>query len=483
MAKEDIVRAREEKVQLLRNEGINPYPREVTKITPLKEIKGQFSDFDGKEVTLAGRILNIRQHGGVSFLNFSDGGAFLQAMLNKKELGDKEYKHFFEIFDPGDIITVTGKLFITKTGEQTIEVKKYQILSKALLAMPDQWFGLKNVEDRIRKRYIDLNLNFAAKDKFIKRAKIIQAIRDFLNSNEFVEVETPVLQPIYGGAAAEPFKTHLNALDVDVFLRIAPELYLKRLIVGGFQRVYELSKNFRNEGVDFAHNPEFTFLEFYYAYQDDIGLLNFTEQLLSSVVKNVFGAYEVEYQGHKLNFKPPFKVVEFFDELEKKFGENFEEKTKEELATFAKKLFINTENKTRAKLLDDIFKHSITSNTMEPFFVVHQPLALTPLAKSWEKNPKRAARFQFFAGGFELANAFSELNDPHEQEKRFQEEGAKQKEGDKESHPFDADFVEALMYGMPPTAGLGMGIDRLVALLTDSTTIRDVILFPFLRQK
>ncbi|HOK35327.1 MAG TPA: lysine--tRNA ligase [Candidatus Pacearchaeota archaeon] len=478
---EEIRKQREEKLKNLRKAGINPYPQKAISRLPINEVLLNFEKLKGKELTLVGRIKSIREHGGSTFLHFEDGSGKIQAFLRRDKLGKEQYQFFLDNFDIGDFVLIKGELFETKRGEKTIEAKEYQMLSKSLLPLPEKWHGLQDVEERFRKRYLDLLMNPEVREKFVLRSKIISEIRKYLEKEGFIEVETPILQSIPGGAAAEPFKTHLNALDIDLYLRIAPELYLKRLLVGGFEKVFEIGRVFRNEGMDKSHNPDFTTLEFYWAYVDYEVLMEFSEKMLENIVTNIFGSPKITYQGKEIDFTTPFERVDFFALLTEKIGAEPQKLKDEELQKIAEKLKIPTEKKSRAKLLDDIFKKECREEILSPTFVLHQPIELTPLAKRDEKDPSKAARFQLVVAGWELINAFSELNDPIEEKKRFEEEAKAREKGEKETHPFDEDYIEALEYGMPPAGGLGMGIDRLCALLTDSKTLREIILFPLMK--
>jgi lysyl-tRNA synthetase class 2 len=480
-AQEEIKKKRKEKLDNFKKAGINPYPQKIEPHQSIKEVILNFQKFKGKEVTLVGRIRTLREHGGSTFLHFEDGSGKIQAYFKRDKLGKDSYQFFLDNFDIGDFILVKGKLFKTKKGEKTIEVEGYQMLAKALLPLPEKWHGLQDIEERFRKRYLDLLMNPEVKEKFILRTKIISELRKFLGKEGFIEVETPILQPIHGGAAAEPFKTHLNALNIDLYLRIAPELYLKRLLVGGFEKIYEIGRAFRNEGMDKSHNPDFTVLELYWAFVDYEKLMEFSEKMFQKITTNLFGSPKITYQGKEISFNPPFERVEFFELLTEKIGADPKKSKEEELQKIAKNLNIATEKKSPAKILDDIFKKECKSEISKPTFVLHQPIELTPLAKRSAKDPKKAARFQLIVAGWELINAFSELNDPTEQRKRFEEEVRAKERGEEETHPFDEDFIEGLEYGMPPVAGLGIGIDRLCALLTDSKSLREIILFPLMK--
>ena len=429
------------------------------------------------KLILVGRIRTIREHGGSTFLHFEDGTATIQAYFKRDKVGPKNYKFFLDNFDIGDFVEISGVLFKTKRGEKTIEVFSFRMLVKSLLPLPEKWHGLKEVEERFRKRYLDLIMNSEVREKFLMRSKIIEELRNILNQNNFLEVETPILQEIPGGALAKPFKTHLNALNIDLYLRIALELHLKRLLVGGFERVYEIGRCFRNEGTDAYHNPDFTMLEFYWAYQSRDGLMQFTEKMLSDLVKKVKGSSQLNYQGQKINFKTPWQRIKFRD-LVKKYSNIDIEKVSE--ADMRKKLLnlgVKVGNKEyKCKLFDELYKKACRPNLIQPTFIIDYPIEMAVLAKAKADDKKYADRFQLIVGGIELVNAFSELNDPLEQKKRFEFKKISQERRDK-------DFMEALEYGMPPAAGFGMGVDRLVALLTDSHSLREAILFPTMRPK
>jgi lysyl-tRNA synthetase, class II len=430
---ENLKQVRLKKLEDLKKTGINPYPAEVLRTHTNKEALDNFNKLLKKKITLVGRIRSIRGHGGSTFFNIEDGSAQIQAYLKKDSVGGKDYDLFLNTIDIGDFVELSGILFKTKKGEKTLEVKKWKILTKAILSTPSEWYGLEDIEERFRKRYLDLILNKEVKEKFIKRSQIIGKIRKFLNENGFLEVETPMLQTIAGGAKARPFKTHLNALDIDLYLRIAPELYLKRLLVGGLEKVYEIGRNFRNEGMDREHNPEFTMLEFYAAYWNYETMMDFTEKLLKSLDQKIF--------------KGKFKKIEY----DKIVG------NKDEKEVFGK--------------------------IKEPTFVINHPTEISPLSKKLDNDPQKVARFQLVVNGLEICNGFSELNDPLDQKERFDAQEKERRAGNQETHPYENDFIEALEYGMPPAAGIGIGIDRLVVLLTESKTLREIILFPTMKPK
>jgi lysyl-tRNA synthetase class 2 len=483
---EELRKTRLKKLEAVKKARINPYP-EKTKRT--HQISGALKEFGSlsrskKEIVLAGRIRSLRGHGGSVFFDIEDGSGKIQAFLRKDRVGEKPFEFFSQVFDIGDFIEVRGIMFKTQKGEKTIEAADFKMLSKSLLPLPEKWHGLQDIEERFRKRYLDMMFNPEVKKTFEMRSKIIKGIREFLDNEGFLEVETPVLQPIYGGARALPFKTHLNALDMDLYLRIAPELYLKRLLIGGFEKVYEIGRVFRNEGMDRSHNPDYTHFEFYWAYADYRDLMKLVEKMFEKVIKSVFGTLKLEYEGKELNFKTPWPRVEFVQLLKKETGIDLEEIDFESLKKKALKLGIEIKkgaNKT--ELADEIYKKYCRPKIWQPTFVIHYPEGFQPLAKSLENDPKKLANFQLVAAGWELTNAFSELNDPIEQKERFKEQEKFFKEGLEEAQRLDEDFIEALEYGMPPAAGFGLGIDRLVALLTNSHSLRETILFPVMRKK
>ena len=483
---EEIKKVRLKKLEALKRAQILPYPGKTKRTHTIKEALKNFTKLSRskKEIVLAGRIRSLRIHGGASFFDIEDGTGKIQAFLRKDMVGPKAYQFFLDHFDIGDFVETRGLLFKTKRGEKTIGVADYKMLAKSLLPLPEKWHGLKDIEERFRKRYLDLLFNPEVKKKFEIRAQTLKEIRNFLNKEGFLEVETPILQPLYGGARARPFKTHLNALDMDLYLRIAPELYLKRLLVGGFEKVYEIGKCFRNEGVDRQHNPDFTMLEFYWAYADYKDLMKLTEKMFEYLLKKIFKKTEIVYEGKKINFKPPWQRIEFDQLLRKYTGINYEEINLSALKEKAKKLGLKVARKaTKVEVADEIMKKVCRPKICQPTFVIHYPTGFQPLAKTLEKNPQKLANFQLIVAGFELINAFSELNDPIEQRKRLKEQEKLYVEGIKEAQRLDEDFLEALEYGMPPAAGFGMGIDRLVAILTNSHSLREVILFPTMRKK
>ena len=453
--------------------------------SPIEEIKASYDlDPQREKVSLAGRLVALRTMGKAVFGHIQDLTGKIQIYLKKDIVGEEKFSTFNEYVDLGDIVGVKGELFRTNTGELTVEVHDWQLLSKCLHPLPEKWHGLRDTEVRYRHRYLDLIANPDARKTFLLRSRLISELRRFLDDRGFLEVETPVLQPIASGANAKPFVTHHNYLDMDLYLRIAPELYLKRLIVGGFPRVYEIGKNFRNEGVDRTHNPEFTMVEFYVAYWDYRDLMGFTEELFKNLLEKLLGTLRVNYLGREIDFSPPFRKVRYFDLLREKTGKDkeFFLRDLEGVRGLAKELEIaNYESLTHAKLIDKIFEKVAEGELVEPTFVIDFPKILSPLAKTHREDPDLVERFELIVATYEVANAYTELNDPADQRERFLEQLREKEMGDEEAMPMDEDFIKALEYGMPPTAGEGIGIDRLVMLLTNTDTIRDVILFPHMR--
>jgi len=483
---DELRKIRLKKLEAIKKAGILVYPGKTKRTHKIAESLRDFNDLarSKKEIVLVGRVRSLREHGGTTFLHLEDGTGKIQAYLKRDKLGERGYKFFLDNFDIGDFIEIRGILFKTKKGERTIEAADFKMLAKSLLPLPEKWHGLRDIEERFRKRYLDLIFNPEVKRKFEIRSKIIKTLREFLEKEGFLEVETPILQPIYGGARARPFKTHLSALDIDLYLRISPELYLKRLLIGGFEKVYEISRVFRNEGMDRSHNPDFTILEFYWAYVDYKDLMKLTERMFEDLLKKIFGKLEIEYEGKKINFKAPWPRIEFNQLFRKYTKINFEEIHLKALRKEAQKLGIETsESAGRTEIADEIYKKFCRPKIQQPTFVIHYPLGSFPLAKALEKRPQTLANFQLVAGGWELINAFSELNDPVEQRRRFEEQEKFFKQGLEEAQRLDEDFLEALEYGMPPAAGLGLGIDRLAALLTNFHSLREIIFFPTMKPK
>ncbi len=480
----ELIAQRIKKRDELRTMGIDPYgmPYEVTHLA--QEVHEEFGErgadaleSDPVEVSVAGRMIALRSFGKAAFSHLQDSSGRIQVYFRKDILGE-DYKVVKKL-DIGDIVGVKGELFRTKTGELTVMVREFKLLTKALRPLPEKWHGLKDVEIRYRQRYLDLIVNPEVRKTFETRSRIIKFIRDFLEREGFIEVETPMMHQIPGGATARPFKTHHNALGIDLYLRIAPELYLKRLLVGGYERVFEINKNFRNEGISTRHNPEFTMLEFYVAYKDYNFLMDFTERMFSELLKNICGGMKIRYGDTEIDFTPPWKRVTMYDALleagvpEEIFADY--EKAKD----WAMRNGIDVNDAVSlAKVLDEIFKEKVEPGLTGPVFITDYPVELSPLARRKKDNPELVERFELFIASREIANAFTELNDPDDQRERFQRQVEAKEKGDEEAHWMDTDFIRALEYGMPPAAGEGIGIDRLVMLLTNSQSIRDVILFP-----
>lgn len=481
------IEQRLKKLDELKQAGIEPFggPFEVTHhASEILNAYGEASkeDLQAHPVTfvIAGRIVGMRDFGKAAFAHIQDSSGKIQVYFRKDILGDA-----FSIVkkvDIGDIVGIGGKLFRTKTNELTLEVDHFTFLTKSLRPLPEKWHGLKDIEMRYRQRYVDLIVNPEVRKAFEKRSAVMKALRDFFEAKGFIEVETPMMHQIPGGATARPFMTHHNALDIDLYLRIAPELYLKRLLVGGYERVYELNKNFRNEGISTRHNPEFTMLEFYMAYKDYTFLMSFTEEIFSYVAEKAVGTLKIPYGDTTIDLTPPWRRVTMLDALREKGVPDSVITDPAEAVNWARSRKIELEKgASHAKALDELFKEVVEPELVQPTFIIDYPVELSPLAKRKGDNPELVERFELFVAGREIANAFSELNDPMDQRERFQKQVEAKEQGDEETMWMDEDFVRALEYGMPPAAGEGIGIDRLVMLLTNSLSIRDVILFPQLK--
>ncbi len=470
-------------MEKLRGMGVNPFPYRFQRThsidsAMLEEEKLTAAD---NKISVAGRLVSLRKHGHTAFGNLKDNTGNIQFYIRDDELKSEDYE-VFKLLDVGDILGIWGTLFRTKTGELTIRVTGLEILSKSLLPLPEKYHGLQDKEIRYRRRYIDLIANDEVVEVFIKRSRIVENIRRYLLSHNFVEVETPILQPIYGGALARPFVTHHNALDMDLYLRIANEIYLKKLVVGGMERVFEFAKDFRNEGMDRSHNPEFTMLECYAAYWDYNDMMSFVEEMFSSLSDEILEGTTVKYQDHEIDLTPPWRRLKYFDALRERTGEDLREADVNRLRETAKGRGIELDyEEDRGAILDALFSELVEPQLIQPTFIMDYPIEVSPLAKVHRKEPGMVERFEPFIAGFEVGNAFSELNDPVDQRKRFERQALMRAEGAGETHPVDDDYIRALEYGMPPTGGLGIGIDRLVMLFTDSHSIRDVILFPQMR--
>ena len=475
---------RHQKMLRLRERGVETFPLRTERTHTAQQAIDIFTRAGTLEgVKLAGRLTSMRDMGKLSFGHLQDGTAKIQLMFRKDFVGADAYTMLTKEFDLGDFVGIEGNVIRTKTGEVTIEVKAFRLLAKTLSPLPEKWHGIKDVETRYRQRYLDLMSNEDVRKIFAARTRIVTAIRKYLDEHGFMEVETPVLQSLYGGAAAEPFITHHNKLDRDMYLRIADELYLKRLLVGGFERVYEISKDFRNEGIDIKHNPEFTMMECYQAYGDYTTMMTLVEELYAACAVAAQGTTEITYQGQAINLTPPWPRISMRDIILKTSGVDIDQDTDlPALENRIKELGLKLERqKTWGKTVDELFSTYAEPTLIQPTFVTDYPEEISPFAKKKPENPRIVERFEAFAVNMELGNAFTELNDPIDQFSRFMEQQDQRKAGDKEAHQIDMDFIEAMMHGMPPTGGLGVGVDRMVMLLTDQASIREVILFPQLR--
>jgi len=490
----DLQEIRRQKVDTFRERGIEPYPtrasRTHTTVQALAlhdeaEANGTLADDATVEtVTLVGRIVSFRHMGKTVFAHIRDGAGQIQLYIRKDLVGDDVYADVLKLYDLGDFVQATGQLFRTRTGEVSLRVTSLTMLAKALNAPPEKWHGVQDVELRYRQRYVDLIANAEVRRVFEIRSKAVTALRSFLDSHGYIEVETPTLQPLYGGAAARPFTTHHNALDQTFYLRIADELYLKRLLVGGFERVYEIAKDFRNEGIDKNHSPEFTMLEFYEAYSDYEQMMTFVEEMVAYVVKAVHGGSTFTFQGNEIDVTPPWPRKTLRQAIIEGSGIDYTQyPDQESLLKVAREKGADIETGTVwPRIVDELLKQFVRPYQIQPIFLTDYPVELSPLAKRKLDDPTHVERFQPYIGGGEIGNAFTELNDPMDQLARFLEQQADREAGDEEAMPIDEDFVNALMYGMPPTGGVGMGIDRLTMLLADQSTVRDVILFPAMRR-
>ncbi|APG26621.1 lysine--tRNA ligase [Syntrophotalea acetylenivorans] len=485
----DILLQRRAKVDEFREQGINPFANDFSVSHNAAEVKAAHDEHDAaalkdcdQRYALAGRIMARRDFGKAAFIQIQDRTGRLQVFVRRDEVGDETFAVFRKL-DIGDIVGVSGRMFRTKTNELSLRAESLRLLTKSLQVLPEKWHGLTDVETRYRQRYLDMIVNPQVRDTFQKRSRIVSLIRDYMVQNDFLEVETPMMQPVAGGATAKPFVTHHNTLKMDLFLRIAPELYLKRLVVGGFERVFEINRNFRNEGISIQHNPEFTMIEFYQAYATYHTLMDFTENLICHVAKEVVGGLVIPYGGKEVDLTPPWDRLTLRESIVK-YG-NVEPallEDKERLLNYAHSLGLEFEGSIgHGKLLTEIFDEVVEPKLWNPTFITEYPTEVSPLSRKNDANPEVVDRFELFVVGRELANAFSELNDPIDQKERFIGQLAEKEAGDEEAHAMDEDYIRALEYGLPPTAGEGIGIDRLVMLLTDSASIRDVILFPQLR--
>ena len=480
----ELMKARREKMAEIASRGIEPFGRKYEATHHAAEIVENFAELEGQTVRICGRLMSVRGHGKASFGNLMDMSGQIQLYFRQDVLGEDAYE-LFHLLDIGDLIGVEGTVFRTQRGEISVKAAAFDFLAKALRPLPEKFHGLKDVEVRYRQRYLDLIVNPEVKETFVKRSKIISHLRFLLEDKGFLEVETPMMHPIAGGAAAKPFVTHHNALDVDLFMRIAPELYLKRLIVGGFEKVYEVGRVFRNEGIDIKHNPEFTLVEIYQAFADYNVVMELTEELIAKIALNVLGTMKITYQGQDIDLTPPWNRLSMTDAVKKYTNVDFAAvSTIEEARTLATTLQVPfAAGDGIGGIINKVFEEKVEEHLIEPTFITGHPTEISPLAKRNKDNSEITDRFEAFIFGRELANGFSELNDPIDQEGRFLTQVAQRESGDDEAHMMDQDYVTALEYGLPPTGGLGIGIDRLVMLLTDSASVRDVIFFPQMRHK
>jgi len=472
-----------EKLELLREKGLDAFPHHFSRTHLAEEVLTRAEPLAASEETvrLAGRLMSRRGHGKTCFGHIMDGSGRIQVYLRRDDLGQENFETF-QLFDIGDIIGLWGQVFRTRTGETTIRVQGFQLLAKSLRDLPEKWHGLRDKELRYRQRYLDLIVNQEVRRTFLLRTEVISALRRFLDERGFLEVETPVLQPIYGGALAEPFVTHHKALGLKLYLRIADELYLKRLIVGGFDRVYELSKDFRNEGIDRTHNPEFTMLELYQAYADYGDMMRLTEEMIGQAAERTRGTLQIEYNGAPVDLSPPWKRLPFFEALSGGIGKDVSGWNEDQLRELMQQHGLEEHpGGGRGRMWESLFDALVVDTLIDPTLIIDYPVELSPLAKRHRKTPGLVERFELYVAGRELVNAFSELNDPIDQRQRFKGQVRQAREGSEQAQRVDEDYLAALEYGMPPTGGLGMGVDRLVMLLADVPSIRDVILFPHMR--
>jgi lysyl-tRNA synthetase class 2 len=480
----ELMRVRLDKLENMKKQGIEPYADRYLRTHLSSEIIENFTDLESQEVSIAGRLMSKRDQGKTAFVHVQDLNGRIQAYVRKDEVGDEPFE-LFKTYDIGDIIGIRGPVFRTHKGEISVRAKEITMLSKSLRPLPEKFHGLTNVETRYRQRYLDLIMNTEVRETFIVRNKIIRAMREYLENKGFLEVETPTLMTIPGGAVARPFITHHNALDVDLYLRIALELPLKRLIVGGFEKVFEIGRNFRNEGISIKHNPEFTMMELYQAYANYEDIMDLMEDMVVNIVQRVCNSLDITYQGEGISFAKPWRRLQMLDVIKEYSGVDFREiHNDEEARAVAQEKGLSVKNDdTKGKIIDAFFEEFVEEKLIQPTFIIGHPVEISPLARRNAIHPEYTDRFEVFIYGREMGNAFSELNDPIDQKKRFEKQVAKREKGDDEAHMMDEDFIQALEYGLPPTGGLGVGIDRLVMLLTDSPSIRDVILFPTMKPK
>ncbi len=484
---EEIRNNRIQKLEALKAQGINPFPIDSKRDFSLSEVIEKFGTLSksNKEISICGRIMSLRPQGALAFFTLDDGTARFQGLIKKGEVSEKDYDLFEKTTDVGDFVEIKGPLFTTARGEKSLQVLSWKMLSKSLRPLPEKWHGLQDADERFRRRYLDTLMSPEVKQRFLLRSQIIREVRTFLDKADFLEVETPMLQPLSGGASAEPFVTHHNALDMDLFLRIAPELYLKKLLIGGFPKVYEINRNFRNEGIDVTHNPEFTMHEFYESFSNKTEQMAFTEKMLKSVVKKIFKKASFEFDGQTIDFSKKFAVISYLDLLKRHaLISNPESITLDEARLKATQLGVKVApGDPVQKIIDNIYKKTCRPKIVQPTFIVDYPADYLPLAKKKDDNQALVDVFQLVVAGIEVVKAFSELNDPIDQRARFEKQEENKKQGDTEAQSTDEEFIEAMEYGMPPAGGVGVGIDRLVMLLTNTKNIKEVILFPTMRHK
>lgn len=483
---DELRQARLAKLELLKEKGIDPYPADSHPTHSIKEAIESFETLESSKesITLAGRVMSFRSQGGLIFFDLFDGTGKFQSLL-KKDSNEGVFNLFDQTVDIGDFVEATGPVFVTKRGQQTVEVTSWRMLSKSLRPLPDKWAGLQDVEERFRRRYLDALMSDEVRERFVVRSRIISLMRKVLDTAGFLEVETPALQPLYGGASAEPFITHHNALDIDLYLRISNELYLKRMLVAGFPKIYEIARDFRNEGIDMTHNPEFTMIEWYEAFSDASKQMQFVESMLKTIVKEIYKGDVFTSYDNEINMSEPFKVISYFDLLTEYVGiADPKTATVEELGELAKEKGVEViKSDSKAKIMDNLYKKLARPQLIQPTFIVDYPAEYLPLAKRSIKDPYFVDAFQLVIAGVELVKAFSELNDPIDQRGRFEEQEKNKKGGEKDAQSMDVDFLEAMEHGMPPAGGVGIGIDRLVMVLTNTRNIKEVIFFPTMKPR
>lgn len=490
MARQDeVTKERVKKIEELKKQGVNPYPYSFKRTHKAAQLQEKYASLQSEKflkdsVIVAGRLLNFRDIGRISFGVLQDSTGKIQLVLQEPETKSKVVNFFKKFIDAGDFIGVQGTIFRTKRGELSILVKNVEILSKAILSLPDKWHGLEDKEERYRKRYLDFIMNPSVKDVFLKRSKIIELVRQFLNKRDFIEVETPILQPIYGGTNARPFETHLNALNMRLYLRVAPELYLKRLVVGGFEKVYEIGRNFRNEGIDSTHNPEFTMVEWYEAYADYNIMMDTAEELYKYISRELSGSLVLEFRGRKVDLQGSWPRIPMTQSIRENLGLDAENLSEHELLDFAKKRKVDVPTgASKGIIINTLFEKLVAEKLDGPIWIIDYPREVSPLAKPHRTKPEFVERFECYIAGKEIGDGWSEIIDPSDQRSRFEKEQLAMRAGKSEAHPMDEEFITALEYGMPVLGGIGIGIDRLVMFFTNSESIRDVLLFPFMKPR